>query len=166
MMIQKKKIKAFTLLEIAVCIGIIALIAGLAAVNAGKLFAYHRYQSEVSDIAVLLNNASRMAVAYAREITVTLTVDSSKRVHLLMCCEDPEVPISPWKDKIFSGIQGLAEKTSKLQKKTYTIAPSGEITSGNSSQLLFDKDNIETLKLLEVKGSKAFLKSVQRKDGG
>jgi len=159
---MKSKKKAFTLLELAICIGLIALIAGIAAVSAGRMYAYHRYQSDVGDIASLLNHLSKMAVSYEREITVTLRVKSS-RLQLSVGCADSALPIAPWKDKELNGIQGMKECSQRIFKKVYTISPSGEITQpGSSTRLILEKERLESLKSLVIRGSKAFVENVDR----
>lgn len=68
--------RAFTLLEIAIALVIISIIGALVSVQVKKLIDVHRFESEVANLFITLQDAQVLSAAYQTDISLDFSLNS------------------------------------------------------------------------------------------
>lgn len=126
--------KAFTLLEITICIAILSVAAVAISWEMKNILSFHHFQKNVDHLLLDLKKCQLIAIANQADIDLTLCKTKEGYIYTLHCDD----PLSCFVNKPMKmkGVAGLEKAKKTIDKHHMTIYSSGRISPAESLSLL------------------------------
>ncbi len=158
---MKKIKKGFTLLEVVICIGLIAMVGGFFSISGTQMIRQHRYQSDVKALSDLFSHFEQLSIAYGCDFSLEL-INDPQGVKVTITTDDPNVPLIKKGKWEFLGIKRVQVDGNKIKNLKYTLFSSGEITP--HQRMFCINDKIENLKLININYPGIKISSFQKEE--
>src|SRR5690606_1239446 len=136
-----QKNKGFTLIELMVTIGVLAIIASIAVPSFGNLVAKQRLNTTAKDFALMIGEARGQAISLKKNITIKLECPKNNITNLPECPENSEITFywetntpdieltSEKEDVIFSGMGLAKQRTIEIPNPSYDPSQNEDLTT-------------------------------------
>jgi hypothetical protein len=126
---RMRKIKnkqPFTLLEICLCVALLALISGFLGFKILSAVSLHRFESNVSAIVADLKRAQALALSYQSEFRVKI-FEHKGRFEYLVTTDEPKSVMKRLPHEPLRGISSLSSNKQEIKSLSLRITSSGRI---------------------------------------
>ncbi len=121
------KRRPFSLLEICVCIAILAMASGFLGIKIKETIDYHRFESSISAFVADLKRMQSLASSYQSEFGVEIKPDKDHVLSYAFFTDEPSYAVRRLPKGKLKGIKSLSLEERKVEKITLTILPSGRV---------------------------------------
>lgn len=119
--------RAFTLLEICLCVAILSIVAGVMGWQIKKMIDRSRAERSVANFATQLRTLQLVAMSYQSDVRIDLFFDPQGKLFYKQIADDPRLRFIPETLKQINGIETLQKGGKEEKRITLYLFSSGRI---------------------------------------
>jgi len=142
--IVMKSKRAFTLLEIMVCIAILSLVAGFLGWHVKSMVDVHRFHKHIDRLVTDLHKLQIIALTHETDITLNIQRNADGKLGYLVLSDEPGA-IARSSFVLLSSVEALTLDRRHVEKMTLHITPDGSIRGAETLGFFQNADNKDGL---------------------
>src|ERR1700733_2344835 len=123
---RRKNNHPFTLLEICLCIAIVALISGFLGIKIKDSIEYHNCTSSVSNLVSEMRRMQGFALSYRGEFGVKIAESKEGHFCYTLFSDEPVDAVTNFKPQVLKGVSEILKDKKSLKEFRFTILPTGK----------------------------------------